>query len=429
MGYMGLLLLILTNLAFPFAASAVLLSFLFSTRRGLLKHLGQEMTERLGLERQNDIPQNAIWLHCASVGEVMSMKETIARFKSLYNKDIIVTTSTQAGKETAQKNPDITKSFLVPLDFYPSIRRFIRLANPNRLFIVEREIWPNMLEAAHHANLPTALLNGRISSRSATAYTLIKPLFKRVLSHLQFATLQTDEDAARYQRLGIAKDRIFVCGNVKYDTLNDAPAQTAFVDNLFTQLGWNGRQILVLGSTHPLEETMLFRAAPDLIKKQIKIVFAPRHLERIAEIRAILRQRGLHHAFVSDDNFDKNTDILCVDRMGLLQSFYARATLTFVGGSVAARGAHNLLEPAILSKTVLFGKYFYNTPKTAQALLESGGGILVDEHNFKTTVLRLLEDPTQLDNMNSKARKTALSFKGATDKIIDVVNNYERKKS
>lgn len=424
---MGLLLLILTNLAFPFAGLAVLLSFLFSTRRGLLKHLGQEMTERLGLEKEGSVAQDAIWLHCASVGEVMSMKEMIARFKTFYNRDIIVTTSTQAGKETAQKNPNIKQAFLVPLDFYPAVRRFIQVAKPYRLFIVEREIWPNLLEAARQANIPTALLNGRISAKSATAYRFLKPLFKRIFSPLAFATLQSEEDAQRYLSLGIEKNKIFVCGNVKYDTLNDSPAKVSEVEQLLTALGWNGKPILVLGSTHPQEETMLLRAMPEFMKHQIKVIFAPRHLERTPEIRTTLRQSGLRHAFISEGNLDKNIDLLCADTMGLLQSLYARATLTFVGGSVAPKGAHNLLEPAILSKTVLFGKYFYNTPQTAHALLETGGGVLVDEQNFKQTVVRLLADAIQLENMNGKARKTALSFQGATNKIMDVVKNYEQK--
>ena len=172
---------------------------------------------------------------------------------------------------------------------------------------------------------------------------------------------------------------------------------------------------------------MLFRSAPDIIKTGAKIIFAPRHLERKPEIETALRQSGLHYGFISTGKFDKNTDILCADVMGLLQSLYACASLTFVGGSVVPRGAHNLLEPAILSKTVLFGRYFYNAPLTAQSLLESGGGVLVNETNFKETVLRLLADPAQLENMSEKARKTALSFKGATNRIMEVVNNYERK--
>ena len=113
--------------------------------------------------------------------------------------------------------------------------------------------------------------------------------------------------------------------------------------------------------------------------------------------------------------------------MGFLQSLYACASLAFVGGSIAPRGAHNLLEPAILEKTVLFGKSFYNTPDTAHALLSSGGGVLVDENNFKSTVLRLCKDSAGLENMAAKARQTALSFKGATQKIMGAVKDYERK--
>lgn len=424
---MGKLLLFLTNLIFPLAALGVALGFLCSPRRGLLKHLYQELKERFGLEKDGEIPQGALWLHCASVGEVMSMKEVISRLKKFYKKEVIVTTTTEAGKETALKNPDITQAFLAPLDFYPSCKRFIRLAKPYRLFVVEREIWPNMLAAAHQAGVPAAIINGRISAKSARAYSFIKPLFKEIFSTLSFAALQTQEAACHYEKLGMDKTKIFVCGNVKYDTLNDNPGKVGEVEKMLTSLGWNGRKILVLGSTHPAEETMLFRSAPDIIKTGAKIIFAPRHLERKPEIETALRQSGLHYGFISTGKFDKNTDILCADVMGLLQSLYACASLTFVGGSVVPRGAHNLLEPAILSKTVLFGRYFYNTPLTAQSLLENGGGVLVNETNFKETVLRLLADPAQLENMSEKARKTALSFKGATNRIMEVVNNYERK--
>ncbi len=425
---MGTCLLWLTNLAFPFAALGVMLGFLFSTRRKLLTHLAAEMRERLGLEKENTLPLQAIWLHCASVGEVNSVKTLITDLKKIYKRDILITTSTQAGKEAALKNPDVTAAVLAPLDFYPSCKRFMRIARPYRLFVVEREIWPNMLWAAHLAGVPFALVNARISKKSARAYAWVRPLFQKIFAPVTFAAVQSKDAAKRYERLGIAPEKIHLCGNVKYDTLSDTPGKVDQVRQLLGQLGWTS-PILVLGSTHSQEETMLFRAAPDLLKTGAKIIFAPRHLERKNEIERTLRQSGLHYAFMSQESFDKNTDILCADTMGMLQSLYACATLTFVGGSVAPRGAHNLLEPAILGKTVLFGKYFYNTPDTARALLERGGGVLVNETNFKETVLRLLADPEQLDNMNQKARQTALSFKGATQKIRELIENYEHRKT
>lgn len=423
---MGTVLLVLTNLAFPLGATLVLLGFLFSARRRVLGHVAAELRERFGLTPRERIPQQALWLHCASVGEVNSVKGLIQTLQEVYHKEVMVTTSTQAGKEAALKNPAIKAAFLAPLDFYPSCRHFIKNAHPYRLFIVEREIWPNMLWAAHQAGVPYAVVNGRISKKSARAYSWVKPLFEKVLSPLMFAALQSKDAAKRYELLGVPAGKIHVCGNIKYDTLSDQPAQVEKVKQLLSDLGWNGHPLLVLGSTHPVEETMLFRAAPDILKTGTKIIFAPRHLERKAEIEQTLQQSGLHFAFVSQGAFDKNTDIVCADVMGLLQSLYACATLTFVGGSVAPKGAHNLLEPAILGKTVLFGKHFYNTPDTARALLENGGGVLVTEQNFKETVLRLLADREQLDNMNQKARQTALSFKGATDKIRGVIEHYEQ---
>ncbi len=426
---MGTCLLWLTNLAFPFVTLGILLSFLFSGRRRLLAHLQAELQERFGLEKPGSLPKGAIWLHCASVGEVNSIKGLISVLKAFYQREILITTSTQAGKETALKNPEVAAAVLLPLDFYPSCKRFIRIANPYRLFVVEREIWPNLLWAAYQAHVPYFLVNGRISKRSARAYSWIRPLFHKIFAPVGFAALQSKEATKRYEKLGIDPHKISICGNIKYDTLSDIPGKIPQVRQLLEQIGWQGKRIFVLGSTHPLEETLMLRAAPDILKAGTKIIFAPRHLERKEEIERTLRQSGLAHAFVSQNPTAKNIDILCVDVMGLLQSVYACATLTFVGGSIAPCGAHNLLEPAILGKTVLFGKHFYNTADTAHALLEYGGGVLVSELNFKETVLRLLADPEQIDNMNQKARQTALRFKGATDRIKGIVENYEHRKT
>lgn len=422
---MGPFLLFLTNLAFPFAAVGVLLGFVFSPRRRVLKHLKQELKERFALQSASKIPQQAIWLHCASVGEVMSVAGLAKELKQFYKKEIIFTTSTSAGKETALKNPDISAAFLAPLDCYPLSHNFIKKANPYRLFIIERDLWPNMIYAAQRADVPVALLNARISQKSTNAYRLVKPLFSMILRNLRYAALQSADDASRYQSLGLPPERTFVCGNVKYDTLNDTPAHVPAVDALMEKLGWAGSPILVCGSTHPLEEAILLDAAPELVKKGIKIIFAPRHLERKEEIETALQRTGLVHCFWTDKRPPEHSVILCIDAMGILQSAYTCASLTFVGGSIAPRGAHNLLEPAILNKTVLFGKSFHNTPDTASALLKQGGATMVDETNFKETVLRLIGNPTQLSNMSEKARSTALSFKGATKKIMEVVNKYE----
>lgn len=427
MKYMGKFLLLLTNLAFPFAALGVLLGFVFSARRRVLKTLKQELRERFARETPQDAPQNALWVHCASVGEVKSVAGLLAELKAFYKKDVLVTTSTVSGRAEAEKIPAVSRALLAPLDFYPFSRRFVRIFRPYRLFVVEREIWPNMLVAAQNADVPVFLINARISRKSTKAYAWVKPLFRMIFERVGCACMQDGDAAARYHSLGMPKERIVICGNVKYDTLNDRPAKLKEVSSLIKKLKWQDSPILVCGSTHPLEEELIFQAAPTWAKAGIKVIFAPRHLERKEEIVGALKKQPLAFGVLSDGNLPNNCALLCADTMGFLQSLYACASLAFVGGSIAPRGAHNLLEPAILGKTVLFGKSFFNTPDTAHALLSSGGGVLVDETNLTETVLRLLKNGAALENMAAKARQTALEFKGATQKTMEAVKTYERK--
>ena len=423
---MGKFLLLLTNLAFPFAALGVFFSFFFSPRRKVLKTLKQELKERFARQDAADLVQSALWIHCASVGEVKSVAGLIKELKKFYKKDILLTTSTAAGKAEAQKNSDIKQALLAPLDFYPFVRRFMTRAKPYRLLVIEREIWPNMIAACEKENIPVFLLNARISQKSTRAYKWIRPLFAQLFGEVALAALQDKDAQERYESLGLPAARITVCGNVKYDTLNDTPAKVLQAQTLINKLGWQNSPVLVCGSTHPLEEELILKALPAWAAQGIKVIFAPRHLERRDEIRANLSKQPLAYGFLSEEKYPPNCALLCADTMGMLQSLYAVARLAFVGGSIAPRGAHNLLEPAILGKTVLFGKSFYNTPDTAHALLSSGGGVLVDENNLKDTVLRLIQNPAALDNMAAKARQTALSFKGATQKMMEVVKNYER---
>ncbi|MBO7238669.1 MAG: hypothetical protein J6U96_05290 [Elusimicrobiaceae bacterium] len=424
---MGKFLLLLTNLAFPFAALGVVLGFFFSPRRKVLKTLKEELKERFAGEKPGAVKQGALWVHCASVGEVKSVAGLLKELKKFYKKEILLTTSTAAGKAEAQKNPDIAQVLLAPLDFYPFSRRFVRLAKPYRLLVVEREIWPNMLAACENANIPVFRITARISEKSTRSYRLVRPLFARLFERVAVAAMQDESAKERYISLGVPAEKISVCGNIKYDTLNDTPAHVEEVQQLIKKLGWETSPILVCGSTHPLEEELILKALPVWAAQGIKVIFAPRHLERKDEIRATLCKQPLAYAFLSDKTFPTNCTVLCVDTMGMLQSLYAVATLTFVGGSIAPRGAHNLLEPAILNKVVLFGKSFYNTPDTAHALLACGGGVLVDENDLQDTVCRLMKDPATLENMAAKARQAALGFKGATNKIMELIENYERK--
>lgn len=422
---MGWLILFVLNLFTPFAALGVVLFFFFSSRRKLLKNLFGEVKERFVFSPVGQRYEKSIWIHAASVGEVRSVSKLAALLKEYYGCHIIITTSTAAGRATAYKDIVFDKALLAPVDCYPLIKRFIRFYKPSYLFVVESDLWPNMLTACIKNGIKTAIINGRLSQRSAKRYKLLSPLVKMILSGISFICAQTEEIRLRYISCGGAEGKVYTCGNIKYDMLNDSPARSAEVISVLKKLGWENSFTITCGSTHEEEETVIINAAKQL--NDVKFIIAPRHLERTKQIVNNLKESGIKFAVLSTYKKEKDLkecNILLADAMGWLGSFYQNTSAAFVGGSISRCGGHNFLEAAIFSKPVLFGKYYYNTPDVAAKLLSSGGGILVDENNFAIKAQELCKNNSLLISAGKAAGQCALSFKGATEKTLKVVEKY-----
>lgn len=425
---MGYIILFLVNLAFPFVGLGVIIFFFISPRRGLLKNLKYELNQRLMLDTTPQHTKGYIWIHAASVGEVRSIAKTAAGLKEIYKRPILITTSTAAGRDNALKEAVFDKAVLMPADFYLVTKRFIDTYKPYRLFIVEADLWPNMIVACGHNNIPVAILNGRVSHRSSRRYKILSPLVSLVFKYIKYVCAQTPDIAARYKYMGA--DKVEVTGNIKYDMLTSTPVRTAEVANVILSLDWQNANIVTCGSTHPEEEDIILQAVAKL--KNVNFIIAPRHLERKKQIIDTLEASGIKYAVLSrilkkPEAQQSGARVLLADTMGWLGAFYKAAGMAFVGGSISKKGGHNFLEAAILAKPVLFGKYYYNTPDVAAALLASGGGILVDKDNFDSTVNKLFSDSGVLQLASEKAVQTAQSFKGATETTLNVVKNYERK--
>ncbi len=190
---------------------------------------------------------------------------------------------------------------------------------------------------------------------------------------------------------------------------------------IINKLSWQNSKIIVCGSTHELEEKIIFNAAK--ANKEVKFIIAPRHLERAKQIRETLTKTNFKFAFLSTLNqAQPDAQILIADTMGLLGALYKVGTLAFVGGSIVKKGGHNFLEAAILKKPVFFGKYYYNAPEVASKLLKSGGGVLVGKTNFNKELKKYLSDEVLLNKSAQAALDSALSFKGATSKSLEVIN-------
>ena len=423
---MSVFLLVLESLLAPFAALGVVLSFAFSRRRGLLSVLASELPERLGglsdAGRVRLLGRRVWWLHAASAGEVAGLAPLIAALDARPDPPaLLVTTTTAAGCAAARRNPRIAWAQLAPLDAWPCVGRFIKESKPERLIISETELWPTTLILAARAGLRPALINARMTPRSLPRYRAASFLLRPALEALAMVLAQTDRDAECFRAIGVPAGRVDVAGNTKYDRLAEHPDETAAAGALET-LGWTGAPLFVAGSTHPAEEDMVLdgylSAAVEV--PGLRLVLAPRHVERAEEALAALRARGLSFArFSAVHDAGPGVSILVLDAMGALPSFWPRSAVAFVGGTLVPVGGHNVLEPAAASVPVLFGPYTRHTEHPASLLESAGGGFRVaDGAALGRALVGLLTDPKRARGAGERARGVADKLRGATERTL-----------
>jgi 3-deoxy-D-manno-octulosonic-acid transferase len=252
---------------------------------------------------------------------------------------------------------------------------------PGIVLITETEIWPNYFLESARAGATIAVVNGRISERSMRRYMRARGLFRDALGRATLILAQSHEDARRYGQFDLSA-KIVVTGNTKIEA---AAADAASDDPIRPELMAfaSGRKILIAGSTAPSEETVIADAYSELRKDfpQLALTIAPRHLERTLEVENVLRAASLRFVKASKLNSPNaacDADILILDTMGDLRSFYRRGAIAFVGGSLApGRGGQNPAEPALVDVPVLIGPYHENQREMVSSLVSSGGAQIV----------------------------------------------------
>ncbi len=420
---MGHLLLILYSLLAPVIAALYALFFLLSPRRSLMKALGGELRERLALSRPS-FPSRPVWIHAASMGEVKAAARLAPELAALLKAPLLVTSSTAAGRAEAARLG--AEARLAPLDFYPLAAAFIRTARPLMLLVVETEIWPATLYAAAEAGVPVFMVNARISTRTAALYRALSPLSRLAFSGVRQVLAQTEADARRFRALPGLADKVSVTGNLKHDMLGISAAGQEKVKDFLEASDWSGYPIFTAGSTHPSEEPIIISAWLEARKTQpgLKLVLVPRHPERLAESEALLKEQGAAFMRWSGHLVPEGTDCLLVDAMGLLQAFYAVSTVCFVGGTLDDTGGHNLLEPALFSKPVLFGPNFKNARQAGDTLLKEKGGFLVETAPQLAEILTsLLTDRAAMAAARANASKVLASLQGATARTLMAITS------
>ena len=384
--------------------------------------------ERFGYGSRLSDGASGLWVHAVSVGEVQAAAALVAALRSQWpDRPLTVTSATPSGRARAAaalgQGVDVRYS---PYDLPWCVRGTIRRLQPALLVIMETELWPNMLGECARAGVPVLIASARLSARSAALLARCPSLLQPALGSMVSVAAQSAADAQRFKALGVAADRVQICGNIKFDRTVVETLQPNG-QTLRAQYA-AARPIWVAGSTHPGEEQAALTAHLTLRATlgDALLVLAPRHRPRFDEVAALVERSGLRwqrRSAVLDATRNVTPDgeaaVLLLDTLGELEIFYAAADVAFVGGSLVPVGGHNLLEPAALGIATLTGPYQHSAPDVARLLTDNGGlQVVRDAAELGAGLLALFADPTARARMASAALIVIAANRGAVARVL-----------
>ncbi|MFH1276986.1 MAG: glycosyltransferase N-terminal domain-containing protein [Candidatus Eisenbacteria bacterium] len=368
----------------------------------------EERAERLGRHRE-PVPRGVIWVHAASAGETEGAEPILREIsRRRPGAPLLVTSMTRAGKSRAGAIDGALSRF-APLDIPGAVRRFLGAFRPRALLLVETELWPNLIRESVRAGLAVAVVNGRISSPAFRRMLRFEDLYRSVLGRVSLVGAQRETDRERFARFGVPEDRLFVHGNTKIDTPVPEPRELGLSKG-------EGERWAVFGSVRPGEEEAVARAARELLRRpDVKVIVAPRHPERAALFEA----EGISWRRWSEGP-DPEARAVLVDTVGDLLSFYARADIAFVGGSLSEHGGHNPLEPARFGVPVLMGPRLDNCREAADLLREAEALEIVDgAEALADRMAWLLGNDGERKRRGRAGRGAIDSARGAAGRLVD----------
>ena len=373
--------------------------------------------------------RNPVWVHAVSVGEVMAVRKFIEGLKKDRDTLIILSTVTTTGNRLAK---DIlgkqTLVIYLPADISFIVRRFIKIIRPSIFIAVETEIWPNLTGELAKNNIPIVVINGRISDNSFKRYRLIRILLKNILKKINMFCVQSELYADRLISLGAEKDKVKITGNMKFDNID-----YSVKENEAVALGMIKPQapLFIAGSTHQEEEEIILKVYKNLLNScpDLQLIIAPRHIERTGEIVKIAEALDFVCARMSRrQNVSATCPVVFIlDTIGSLSSIYSIATLVFIGGSLVKKGGHNIIEPAIFAKPIIFGPFMHNFRDISELFLNKNAAIVVNNaQELQEAAEKLLRDSRKRETLGRMARITISENRGATENNLGVVQNILR---
>ena len=430
--------LLLYNLLFPFAFVLYLPAFVVKlVRRGGFAYHFWERFALYSREQRQALAGTGepVWVHAVSVGEVVAATGFIRRWKQREpGSRFVLSTTTATGHATARKKlSDDTDTVLIyyPVDFFLSVARALRLIKPKMLVIFEVEYWPNLICMAARRGVPVALVNGRMSDRSAAGYARHKWFFADLFARFTMMCVQSEADAERVARVVGGAVPVHACNTMKFDQVPDTDAAGDEKQRLLdTVFGEGERIVWTAGSTHAGEEDLVANAFAALKEESpgLKLVLVPRHHERAPEAEAALAKHGLSYRLLCPPDGEavspEPVDVLLVNTTGELMDFYSLSDVVFVGKSLAGNtGGHNIIEPAIFGKPILHGAHMENFRFVVGIFREHEAAIEIeDDASLEPTLRRLLRDDALRRELGARARRVVDQYRGAIDRTIDLLD-------
>jgi 3-deoxy-D-manno-octulosonic-acid transferase len=354
-----------------------------------------------------------IWIHAVSVGETRACVPLVAALQARYPEHkILLTHMTPTGRETGQAlfGARVLQAYL-PYDLPGAMQRFLSHFHPRFGLLMETELWPNLIAACRRRGIPLALINARLSERSARGYAKLAALSRETLESLTLVSAQTTEDAARLQQLGAPK--VAITGNLKFDVV-PPPAN----DEL-RKLWAAQRQIVLAASTRDGEEALLLEALATLRSDQL-LVIVPRHPQRFDTVAALLTARGIAFQRRSENTpIRAASRVVLGDSMGEMFAYYGAADVAIIGGSLLPFGGQNLIEACALGVPVILGPHTHNFAQAAQDAVHGGAALRVaDAGAALAQAQALLQDSEKRKRMSAAALSFAAEHRGAVDKTM-----------
>lgn len=385
-------------------------------------HTGKDKNTRLtklGLFDNPDFNDNVIMFHAVSVGEVLSLEKLLKKTKESYsNYKIVLTTGTKTGQELAHKKYSNIVDFItyLPFDFPFAVNNFLNRINPSIVLIAETELWPDFAIHCKKRKIPLIIINGRISDSSYKSYKLLKPFFKPILNLYTKIYTQSELDKERFINIGNAPENTEVMKNLKFD-VDKTPADI--------DLKSGSNRTLIAGSTHSGENEIVIKTYSKLKQKHpdLKLIIAPRHMERLPEINKILSEYNFNVGYRSKNDDFLSNDIVILDTLGELKKCYAICDIAFIGGSFNKTGGHNPLEATIYNVPTISGPSIKNFRDIYGILTRAGASTVVkNETEFFIKTDKLLSDKNLLEKEINNCKTVFDDQKGALDFVINKIN-------